>query len=128
MKKLITLIIIIVITTSCYAQDTIKIQRQQFCKWDDTNKRWYCWEQGQDPAVITLKNNIYYINGRHHLKYIIKGEGDVVYFNGCSSIIYKNVIDNKGEKCFLSIINYPDGDKTIYISYVDRQTRYYLNP
>lgn len=128
MKKRITLVFTIVITTMSYAQDTIKIQGYRSCEWYNEIQDWLCLNYTREPIKIIHNNNIYYINDKHHLNYTIKGGGDVVYFNGCSSTINKNVIDNKGEKCFLSIINYPDGDKTIYISYVDRQTRYYLNP
>ena len=128
MKKLITLVITIVITMSCFAQDTIKAQAYRSCAWYNEIQNWLCLNYTRIPIDIIHKNNIYYINDVRKLYYKTKGEPDVSYFNGCSSIIYKNVIDNKGEKCFLSIINYPEGDKTIYISYTNRQTRYYFNP
>lgn len=126
MKKLITLVITIVITTMSYSQDTIKIQGYRSCEWYDKEKNWLCLNYTREPINIIHKKNIYYVNDK--LYYITKGEGNIVYFSGCSSIMYKNVIDNKSEKCFLSIINYPDGNKIIYISYTNRQTRYYFNP
>jgi hypothetical protein len=126
MKELITLIIAIVITISCYAQDTIKAQAYRSCAWYNEIQNWLCLNYTRQPINIIHKNNIYYINDK--LYYTTKGQPDVSYFNGCNSIIYKNVIDNKGEKCYFTIIYYPEGDKIVYISYTNRQTRYYFNP
>ena len=113
---------------SCYAQDTITAQGYRSCAWYNEIQNWLCLNYTRVPINIIHKNNIYYINDKNKLYYITKGEADVVYSNGCNSVIYKNVINNKGEKCFLSIIYYPEGDKTIYVSFTNRQTRYYFNP
>jgi hypothetical protein len=128
MKKLITLVITMVITMSCYAQDTIKAQGYRSCAWYNEIQNWLCLNYTRVPINIIRKNNIYYINDKDKLYYKTKGQPDVVYSNGCNSVIYKNVINNKGEKCYLSIIYYPEGDKIIYISYTNRQMRYYFNP
>jgi hypothetical protein len=128
MKELITLVITIVVTMSCYSQDTMKAQAYRSCVWYNEIQNWLCLNYTRQPINIIHRNNIYYINDKHKLYYITKGEPDVSYFNGCNSIIYKNVKDSKGERCYLSIIYYPEGDKIIYISYTNRQMRYYFNP
>jgi hypothetical protein len=127
MKKIITSFALFISTYS-YAQDTIKTQGYRSCAWYNEIQNWLCLNYTDIPINIIHKNNIYYINDKHKLYYTTKGQPDVAYFNGCNSVIYKNVIDSKGEKCYLSIIYYPEGDKIIYVSYTNRQIRYYFNP
>ena len=127
MKNLITLAITIVITMSCYAQDTIKIQAQQSCIWSKKFKDWYCIDFKYEPVILILKNEVFYMNDEYNSKYILNGKGDYTDHDGFNSIIFKNVRDKDRKKCTLSMITYSDGNRTMYIAYRTKQLRYFFN-
>jgi hypothetical protein len=120
MRKLITIVVTIAITTMSYAQDStiLRAKAQQSCTRDDGFKDWYCIDFKYEGATFILKNEVFYVTDDHSkAKYILKEKGDVKQHNGFSRIVFQNVIDKDGKRCAITIITYTNGNKIIYIAY-----------
>ena len=131
MKKLITLVITMVITMSCYAQKDIIItaQSEQVCVWSDASKRFNCWDHIDKQTKFVLKNEIFYINNKFYdAKYTLNGKGRIENCDGFFKIVFENVIDKHNKKCVITIITYNTGRRTMYITYETKEMRYYFNP
>ena len=128
MKKLIAIVITIVITTIGYAQDStiLRAQAQQSCTWDEEFKDWYCIDFKYEPAILVLKNEVFYVNDRYHSKYALNGKGDKTDHKGFTSIVFNNATNKEGKKCILSIITYSNGNRTMFIAYRTNQLRYFF--
>ena len=129
MRKLITIVVTIVITTMSYAQDStiLRAKAQQSCTRDDGFKDWYCIDFKYEGATFILKNEVFYVTDDHSkAKYILKEKGDVKQHNGFSRIVFQNVIDKDGKRCAITIITYTNGNRVIYIAYEKKQMRYYF--
>lgn len=129
MKKLITLVIAIVITMSCYAQDStiLRAQGQQVCTWNSILKDWDCHDFLYKGVTIVLKDEVFYVNDAYHSKYALNGKGDVTDYDEYNIIIFKNVTDKDGKNCVLFMIKYINGNMKIYIDYKNKQFRYFFN-
>ena len=129
MRKIITIVVTIAITTMSYAQDStiLRAKAQQSCTRDDGFKDWYCIDFKYEGATFILKNEVFYVTDDHSkAKYILKEKGDVKQHNGFSRIVFQNVIDKDGKRCAITIITYTNGNKIIYIAYEKKQMRYYF--
>ena len=129
MRKLITIVVTIAITTMSYAQDStiLRAKAQQSCTRDDGFKDWYCIDFKYEGATFILKNEVFYVTDDHSkAKYILKEKGDVKQHNGFSRIVFQNVIDKDGKRCAITIITYTNGNRVIYIAYEKKQMRYYF--
>ena len=129
MRKLITIVVTIAITTMSYAQDStiLRAKAQQSCTRDDGFKDWYCIDFKYEGATFILKNEVFYVTDDHSkAKYILKEKGDVKQHKGFSRIVFQNVIDKDGKRCAITIITYTNGNKIIYIAYEKKQMRYYF--
>ena len=120
MRKLITIVVTIAITTMSYAQDStiLRAKAQQSCTRDGGFKDWYCIDFKYEGATFILKNEVFYVTSDHSkAKYILKEKGDVKQHKGFSRIVFQNVIDKDGKRCAITIITYTNGNKIIYIAY-----------
>ena len=126
MRKIITIVVTIAITTMSYAQDStiLRAKAQQSCTRDDGFKDWYCIDFKYEGATFILKNEVFYVTDDHSkAKYILKEKGDVKQHNGFSRIVFQNVIDKDGKRCAITIITYTNGNRVIYIAYEKKQMR-----
>ena len=129
MRKIITIVVTIAITTMSYAQDStiLRAKAQQSCTRDDGFKDWYCIDFKYEGATFILKNEVFYVTDDHSkAKYILKEKGDVKQHDGFSRIVFQNVIDKDGKRCAITIITYTNGNRVIYIAYEKKQIRYYF--
>lgn len=129
MKKLITLVITIVITMSCYAQDStvLKSQAQKLCIWNDTLRDWNCPDVLYKEVTIVLKNEVFYVNDEHNSKYTLNTKGDLTKYDECNSIVFNNVTDKDDKKCVLSMVTDLNNNTSMYIDYKNKQLRYFFN-
>ena len=127
MRKLLTIVVTIA-TTMSYAQDStiLRAQAQQSCTWSDRFKDWYCIDFKYEPAILVLKNEVFYVNDRYHSKYALNGKGDKTDHKGFTSIVFNNATNKEGKKCILSIITYSNGNRTMFIAYRTNQLRYFF--
>ena len=129
MRKLITIVVTIAITTMSYAQDStiLRAKAQQSCTREDGFKDWYCIDFKYEGATFILKNEVFYVTDDHSkAKYILKEKGDVKQHDGFSRIVFQNVIDKDGKRCAITIITYTNDNRVIYIAYEKKQIRYYF--
>jgi hypothetical protein len=129
MKKLITLVITIVITTTIYAQDStvLKSEAQNMCVWNDTLRDWNCPDVLYKEVAIVLKNEVFYVNDEYNSKYKLTSKGDFTKYDDYNLIVFNNVIDKDDERCVLSMITLVNGNTSMYIDYKNKQLRYFFN-
>ena len=129
MKKLITLVITMVITTTIYAQDStvLKSEAQKMCTWNDTLRDWNCPDVLYKEVAIVLKNEVFYVNDEYNSKYKLTSKGDLTKYDEYNLIVFNNVIDKDDERCVLSMITLVNGNTSMYIDYKNKQLRYFFN-
>jgi hypothetical protein len=130
MKKLMTLVITMVITTmSCYAQDStvLKSEAQKMCIWNDTLRDWDCPDVLYKEVTIVLKNEVFYVNDEHNSKYTLNTKGDLTKHDEYNLIVFNNVTDKDDQRCVLSMITLVNGNTSMYIDYKNKQLRYFFN-
>ena len=133
MKKLITLVITIVITTMSYAQE-LHCNSNMMCEWDYKTKKWDCqdttyWNR---PIKFTFKNNTVHVNDKNKSVYHLDNEPDssqAGVLNGVNwtSIGWYNTRDEQNKKCVFIIYTLSNGQKTVEITYKNFLHQYFIN-
>ena len=128
MKKLITLVITIVITTMSYAQveDVLYSNSNQMCVWSFRLEKWTCKDTVYCPIKFTLINEVFYLNDKTESKYILHEKGNYEEHEGYSAIFFDNSTDQNNEKCMFSIFTSLTGSKVIIITYKNYSIEYFI--
>ena len=128
MKKLITLVITITITTmSCYAQvnNVIHTVRTRTLIWNLKSKQWDLLRTSDNARIFTLINGVYYVDDKAKSKYTLHSIGINDYSPIYNTITYKNTTDEINDKCGFSISTFPDGLRVVAIEYQNYSIIYY---
>ena len=124
MKKLITLVITIVITMSCYAQ-VIHTVRNKILIWNKKSKQWDSEGMVYRPVKFTLKNGVYFVTDKNSSKYTLHTKGTVEKFEKYNTLVFNKATDEDNNKCMFSISTFPDGIRVIAIGYKNYLINYY---
>jgi hypothetical protein len=124
MKKLITLVITIVITMSCYAQ-VIHTVRNKILVWNEKSKHWDSEGIVHRPVKFTFKNGVYYVTDKNLSKYTLHTKGIVEKFEKYNTLVFNKATDEDNNKCMFSISTFPDGIRVIAIGYKGYLINYY---
>ena len=127
MKKLMTLVITIVITMSCYAQvnNVINTVRNKILVWNQETKHWDSEGIVFRPVKFTFKNGVYYVTDKNKSRYTLHTKGTVEKFEKYNTLVFDKATDEDNNKCMFSISTFPDGIRVIAIGYKNYLINYY---
>ena len=128
MKKLITLVITITITTmSCYAQvnNVIHTVRTRTLIWNLKSKQWDLLRTSDNARIFTLINGVYYVDDKAKSKYTLHTIGINDYSPIYNTLVFNKATDEDNNKCMFSISTFPDGIRVIAIGYKNYLINYY---
>ena len=127
MKKLITIIITIAITTISYAQvnNVINTTRNKILIWNKKSKQWDSEGIVYRPVKFSLKNGVYYVTDKNSSKYTLHTKGTVEKFEKYNTLVFNKATDEDNNKCMFSISTFPDGIRVIAIGYKNYLINYY---
>jgi hypothetical protein len=127
MKKLITIIITIAITTISYAQvnNVINTTRNKILIWNKKSKQWDSEGIVYRPVKFSLKNGVYYVTDKNLSKYTLHTKGTVEKFEKYNTLVFNKATDEDNNKCMFSISTFPDGIRVIAIGYKNYLINYY---
>ena len=119
MKKLITIIITIAITTISYAQvnNVINTTRNKILIWNKKSKQWDGEGIVYRPVKFSLKNGVYYVTDKNKSRYTLHTKGTVEKFEKYNTLVFNKATDEDNNKCMFSISTFPDGIRVIAIGY-----------
>jgi len=127
MKKLITLVITIVITMSCYAQvnNVIHTVRTRTLIWNLKTKQWDLLRTSNNARIFTLINGVYYVDDKARSKYTLHSIGIDDYSKIYNTVTYKNTTDEINDRCGFSISTFPDGLRVVAVEYQNYSICYF---